>query len=197
MRSTILILVMSLTTPVLANQQAWIAFDEIDRVSCPAPSCGVIGQLMKNEQVTILEEKDGWSRISIYYDAGCRNGMSVFISQGNRDCIAENGIYEGKVAEWVKDEGLTHINPKEQLPTPKAKYDLIRMSDDFEEHKDVFADAAQGLINSGRCVKEDFEKIGGWMSSSNYSNRPIYFIYCGGKEVTDMVHIDVSNGRIW
>lgn len=193
----ILLLVWLFAVSSHADQQAWVTVEEIDRASCPDDSCGIIGQLMKHEKVTMLEEKEGWARISIYYDAGCKNGKSVFISKGNRSCATVNGIYKGKMAEWVRIADLAHINPEEQLPAPKAKYDLVRLSDDFEDHKDIFADTAQNLISSGRCTTEDFDKIGGWMSSSNYNNKPIYFIYCGGKSITNQVHLDVSSGRVW
>ena len=180
-----------------AQSDAWVAVDELDRRTCPAASCGIVGQLLKNEQVTIVEEKDGWGRITIYYDAACKNGKSLFISKGSRSCLPENGIDDGKMAEWVKMADLTITKPDMKMPPSQAKYDLVRLSDDFDTYKNEFINAADSLIESGRCTREDFEKIGGWMSSSNYSNKPIYFIYCGGNEITNQVHLDASNGRIW
>jgi len=191
------LIVLFLSAPVLADTVAWVTINKLNRRTCPSTSCGIIGQLEKKEQVTILEEKDDWARISIHYDAGCKNGFSLFVVEGNKKCSPENGIVDGMMAEWVSKQYVSGESPDIQSLVPLERYNLVKYSDDFELHKDIFAEVAQSLIDDGKCTYDDFNEVGGWISSPNYSNKPIYFIYCGGTQIGNQIHLDVSNGRVW
>ncbi len=79
----------------------WVTVDRLNRRTCPATNCGVVGGLFFREGVNVLEQKDGWARISKYYNASCVDGKSEYLDEGNSECVPSNGIVEGEFAEWV------------------------------------------------------------------------------------------------
>lgn len=78
-----------------------VAPPEIILQSCPSPYCGSLGRLIAQERMTVYEQRNGWIRISDYFDADCRGGTSPFIEGTENACTAENGVRGGKVAEWA------------------------------------------------------------------------------------------------
>lgn len=74
---------------------------EIVLQSCPSPYCGSIARLIVEKPVPVYERRNGWIRISEYYDADCRNGITTFIEGPANACTRENGVHNGQVAEWA------------------------------------------------------------------------------------------------
>jgi hypothetical protein len=155
-----------------------VTADRAERRTCPNISCGLVGQLFYREKAIVLEERYGWGRISKYYNASCRNGISDYVEAGNAACIPANGIVEGMLAEWVPMESLGAVRPPDPSAGATGDYGLVKGSDDYRLYKDVFAKAATDSIKSGRCTAADFREMGGWVKSTNKPG-PIYFTYCG------------------
>ncbi len=186
----------TLSVPAHAARDGWVTVDNLNRRTCPAATCGVVGVLKFREKATILEEKGGWARITRYYDASCVNGISQYVDSGNGKCVAANGITNGEFAEWVSAKHLSPTRPADPAASAPANYALVKGSDDFRIYKDAFAKAADQLIASGQCSAGDFREMGGWMKSSNHKSKPVYFTYCGGMRSSNKVYLNAATGEI-
>ncbi|SHO55459.1 hypothetical protein [Vibrio quintilis] len=133
--------------------------------------------LYKGNQVIVLEQKEGWGRISRYF-------------------VYEEGGPE--VAEWVSMQGLSETRPviskaeKEEILTA-----YINKSDDLKLYQEKFIQVTGKLIDEKICTPEDFDELKGWVRSVKYKNRNVYFIYCGGLKVADKIYLDVNSGEIF
>ena len=83
----------------VAEIDAWVTADRLNRRTCPQPTCGSVGVQFFREGVTIYEQKNGWARITRPYDASCFNGVSEYVDSGENACDAANGIVNGRIAE--------------------------------------------------------------------------------------------------
>lgn len=178
-------------------EQFWTATQRSARHTCPSESCGVVGQLMFRESAHVYERRDGWARISEPYPAGCANGRSDYVDTGSADCVEDNGVVDGRFAEWVRLSTLAKARPADPAQTAEADERLVAQSDDFTRHRAAFVRAANTLIRERRCTPADFEEQGGWVKSSNHREQPIYFTYCGGMTAPNRVYLDASDGRIF
>ncbi len=174
-------------------RQMWVTADRLSRRTCPTANCGIVGTLMYRESAKVVEEKDGWARVSKYYDANCANGLSLYAQKGNARCEPSNGIEEGMFAEWVSMDFLSDERPADPADTAAPDESLVSRSDDFLQYRREFALAAGSLIESGKCRAADFEEWGGWMSSSK--GKGIYFMYCGGADLSNKIHLDTRTGE--
>lgn len=179
-----------------AETDKWVSVDRLERHTCPSKNCGIVGQLIFREKATILEEKDGWARISKYYDAACVNGVSEYVDSGNPLCKSSNGITDGKFAEWVDTRYLSATRPEDPSKDATGIHALVKGSDDYGIYKDTFADAAEKLIARGRCTAKDFKEMGGWWKSTNHKNKPIYFTYCGGMTRSNQLYLNAATGEL-
>jgi hypothetical protein len=102
-------------SPASADSRKWVAVDDLRRYTCPSVKCGVVGRFFFRETLQIFEAADGWSRISNYKTAGCFDGKSLYVETGPSDCSAENGVANGKFAEWVKSKFLVSEPPIEPM----------------------------------------------------------------------------------
>lgn len=187
--------------PSAANSSSKEMFASVDRVNrrtCPSSECGVVGQLFYRESVKVYEAKEGWARITKYYDASCSHGASDYVDSGPKSCVANNGIVDGKFAEWVSIKLLSNVRPADPATNAEGDFALVKGSDDYGTYKDIFASAARKLINEGKCTARDFVENGGWIkSTTTYANRPVYFTYCGGATVSSRLYLDASNGKVF
>ncbi len=133
--------------------------------------------LYRGEKVSLLEKKDGWGRVSAYF-------------------VYEQGGPE--VAEWINLDGLDEkapvITPEERKKTIQ---NYIAGSDDLVQFEEIFLDKTNELLNDGSCSPADFEELGGWVKSTKYTSRDVYFIYCGGLKLADKIYLDVRTGDIF
>lgn len=183
--------------PSADSGRLWVTTPRLERRTCPSERCGMVGQLFFREAANVLERRGQWARITQPYDAGCEGGRSTYVDTGNAACSAENGITDGRFAEWVPAQSLSATRPADPAETASQAERLVRQSDDFAQHRAAFVRAANELIQSGRCTPGDFEEQGGWMKSSNHRNEPVYFTYCGGMTVANRIYFDAQTGRIF
>jgi hypothetical protein len=152
---------------------------------------------MFREKTMIYEHRNGWARVSEYYDAFCQNGLSQFVDSGNAACIESNGIANGLLAEWVSMEYLSDTRPADPGAGATGMYALVNQSDDYAKYKDVFAKAAADLIASNRCTELDFQGMGGWIKSTNHKDSPIYFTYCGEMTIQNRLYLNAATGEVF
>jgi hypothetical protein len=176
---------------------SWIISETLDRHTCPSEDCGIVGRLFFREQATPIEQKDGWTRISEYYDASCDAGRSRYVDKGNASCVKTNGIVDGKFAEWVRSEKLSKDRPADPALSATADESLVAQSDDFSKYRKPFARLAAQLISEGRCTPADFREMGGWLKSvTEYRDEPVYFTYCGGMTAANKVYVNASTEKV-
>lgn len=178
---------------LLASEDYWNTSERLNRRTCPSADCGVVGHLMFREKAVVHEQQNGWARISKYYNAGCEDGNSPYVDSGDSSCIEENGIEDGKFAEWVSMSYLSRNRPEDPADSATASESLVSGSDDFARYRVVFAESASAAIEKGICKEQDFVDMGGWLKSTNEPDRPVYFTYCGSKKL----YLDVSTGKLY
>ncbi len=88
------------TRMVAIDDQTW-------RHTCPSTDCGIVGRFYRGESVVVYERANGWARVSLSYTAGCSDGLSAFVEEGNAACESSNGIEDGEFFEWVSLDDLT------------------------------------------------------------------------------------------
>ena len=152
---------------------------------------------MFREKATIFEDRNGWARVSKYYDAFCRNGLSQYVESGNAACTESNGIVDGRFAEWVSLRYLSSMRPADPSAGATGGYALVSGSDDYGKYKDVFAQTAAQLIASKRCTKGDFDETGGWLKSMIHNDSPVYFTYCGGIHLRNRLYLNAATGHVF
>lgn len=176
---------------------AWVTADRLHRRTCPSADCGSVGVHFFRQGVTVLEERDGWARITKPYDASCTGGRSEYVDSGNSACVESNGIVNGRFSEWVALRYLSDVRPADPAAGATGYHALITQSDDYRYYADVFADAAAKLLADGTCTRADFQEMGGFLKSSFHRDRPVYFTYCGGSTIANRLYLDASSGRVF
>jgi len=176
-------------------REGWVSSDRLHRRTCAAATCGSVGLFFLRQKVAIYEEKNGWARVTKYYDASCEDGKSQYVDDGSSECSPENGIANGKFAEWISADHLSSTEPDDPGAGATGDHALVKGSDDYRIYSDMFAKAAADLISSGRCKRADFEEMGGFLKSTNHRNRPIYFTYCGSMTIENRIYLDAETGK--
>lgn len=177
--------VKELTTPNIKQDnnkftQYWVTSSRLNRRTCPSLSCGNVGQYYFRESARVYEQKGDWVRVSPYYNALCTGGNNEYVDSDTKSCTANNGVKNGKFAEWAKIQDLSQTRPEDPAKNALPSEKIISGSDDYQLYKTAFLKAAQKLIKSGSCTEQDFIKNGGWIKSVNKKYEPIYFTYCNG-----------------
>ena len=133
--------------------------------------------LYKGEKVEVLEKQGDWARISDY----------IVLKEGGPE-----------IAEWVAMSGLSNdevvISDKENKEILDS---YLVKSDDLKLYQEKFRNSVAKLISEGECEPSDFEELGGWVKSVRYSERDIYFIYCGGLSLENKIYLDVNTNEIF
>ena len=133
--------------------------------------------LYKGEKVEVLEKQGEWARISDY----------IVLKEGGP-----------QTAEWVSMSGLSN---DEVIISDKESKEILDSylvkSDDLKIHKEKFRNTVAELISDGECDPSDFEELGGWVKSVKYSERDVYFIYCGGLSLENKIYLDVNTNEIF
>lgn len=189
----ILLITASRATAVDAQERLWVNVDSLYRRTCPSKECGTVGKQFFRESVPVYERRDGWVRTTKLYDAFCIGGRSEFVDKGPAECIPENGIYDGKFAEWVMEEYLVAVQPADPSEGATGTAKLVGQSDDYRVYRDAFVRAAEQLMQSGQCTTDDFASWGGWIKSSDYADYPVYFIRC---QVGGRLYLNAQTGAI-
>jgi len=136
----------------------------------------VTGKLFQREKVEVFEVRNGWARISEYYDEQS-NGQS------------------SKVARWVFATHLSAPRPVgKEVNANSPIVQAIKSSDDLAMHQEIFVWVSEELVNSGECKLSDFEDIGGWWRSVDHKPRPVYYTYCGGSVDNHRVYVNTATG---
>ncbi len=133
--------------------------------------------LYKGDHVRLLEKKNGWGRVSAYF-------------------VYEQGGPE--VAEWIPLDGLVEEAPMiTEEERRKTVQSYVEGSDDYLEFEDIFLNTTDKLLQERTCSPVDFEELGGWVRSTKYTDRDVYFVYCGGLKLADKIYLDVRTGEVF
>ncbi|SBS67303.1 hypothetical protein VAT7223_03627 [Vibrio atlanticus] len=167
----------SLTTPQPEPEQT--EFYVLDRklkvVEQPEIDGLITDYLYKGEKVELLEKQGEWARISDY----------IVLKEGGP-----------QTAEWISMSGLSSdeviISEQENREILDS---YLSKSDDLKLHQEKFRNTVAKLISEGECDPSDFEELGGWVKSVKYSNRDVYFIYCGGLLRENKIYLDVNTNE--
>lgn len=182
--------------PAQADEQMWAASDRVNRRTCPSTECGIVGQLFFREAAVVSELREGWARISKYYDGSCNGGRSDYVDSGNAACTASNGFDGSMFAEWVSVDLLVAERPADPAAGATGSAALVAGSDDFRLHEAAFVAAADKLIADGTCTAANFQEMGGWMKSMNNKSEPVYFTYCGAGG-SDRIYLNAATSRTY
>lgn len=159
--------------PILACANvAYVKSDTTFEYLSPSEKAKITNTLRLGQKVDIFEEKNGFARVSKFYD-GSVEGVS------------------GTVARWVLIRDLSEENQKPNIQTNSELEKAIANSDDFHLYKDKFTKHSQVLINKGKCSLRDFQEMGGWLKSTSRGPNS-YFTYCGGLSIQHKIYIDLS-----
>lgn len=188
------IVIVVATGSAMAETQMWVTGDTANRRTCPSTECGVVGKLFFRESAKVAETKNGWGRVSKFYDASCVGGRSQYVDSGRADCTPENGIVDGRFAEWIKLDLLSEVRPADPAAGASGTAKLVAQSDDFHRYEAAFVKAAEELMASGTCSPSDFAEFGSWAKSTS-RGEGIYFMYCGGMTASNRIYLDVASGR--
>ena len=76
---------------------------------------------------------------------------------------------------------------------------VLRRSDDFSMHSEVFHKVTRDLLNKGWCTLADFRLVGGWVrrAAPGREQHQIYVTYCGGSAPSNRLYLDASQGRVY
>lgn len=156
----------------------YVNTDETSERLSPSKTGKITNTLFKRQKVTVIELKNGWARVSKYYDGEVE------------------GI-KGQVARWIEVSSLSEDRPAEEniVGTDKELGEALRSSDNFSRYKKVFTEAARRLIAERTCSLDDFKLAGGWMKSTQYSSGDVYFVYCGGLHRSNRLYFDVKTQK--
>ena len=156
----------------------YVTSEKLNVRLAPNKTGKITNTLYMRQKVEVFQVKDGWARISRYYDGGIE-GLS------------------GDVARWVFAKYLSTNRPAEEqetnLNSPVAK--AIKSTDDFSKYQKLFVSASEELIKSGNCSLGDFTEMGGWWRSTNHKPKPVYFTYCGGMTISNRIYLDTVTGK--
>lgn len=172
-----LLLALCISAQAIATKPGdyYVTTDEASERLAPGRNGKVTNTLFKRQKVAVVELKDGWARVSKYYD-GQVEGV------------------QGQVARWVEASALSPNRPAEEKVdgVDKELGDALKDSDNFSKHRKAFVEASRKLIAERTCSLKDFKSAGGWMKSTQYSNGAVYFVYCGGTDRGNRLYLDVK-----
>ncbi len=185
--------------PTLSQEEVkyWVTTERLNRRTCPSQSCGIVGKFFFRDGVSIYEQKNGWGRMSRYYNVACEGGKNVYVDSGNSKCDSSNGVIDGQHAEWVAMQYLSKTRPADPAEGATGFEKLIADSDDFARYRTEFAKAAKDLIARGKCTKKDFLEYGGWLKSTQQASKPVYFIHCGGFTNRHKIYLNAKTGEFF
>ena len=184
--------------PVVAQVEApmpshWVTTQRLARYTCPSTGCGVVGEFYYRQGVDIYEERNGFARVTKFYDASCTNGRSDYVDSGPAGCTKVNGIENGQFAEWVELSALSTERPADPGEGATGTAELVADSDDFNIYQAQFVRAAETMMAQGMCTAEQIREIGGFWYAPSRKPDPVYFIWCGDVQY----YLDASTGEIW
>ena len=153
----------------------YVTTDTLNVRLAPNPSGKVTNRLYKRQKVDVVEIKKGWARVSKYY-SGQKEGL------------------EGNVARWVAAKYLSKNKPKDIKSTTPLE-NVLKSSDNYSKYKKTFIKSSNLLITQGKCKLSDFKEMGGWVRSSSYKTKPVFFTYCGGMKSINKIYLNANTGK--
>jgi uncharacterized protein YgiM (DUF1202 family) len=170
----------------------------------PSTTGKMRGKLHRGQVVEVLEVKQGWARISRYYN-GASEGLSGTVAHwvyamhlatlpAGSDRTTSTAT-EVQAAKSPPEAQPAMPPPGEEIVVGAPILDAIKSSDDLPKYQATFAWISAKLVDSGTCKISDFRDIGGWWRSADHKPRPVYYTYCGGGSNSDRIYMDTTTGE--
>ena len=109
--------------------------------------------------------------------------------------LVETERREAELAVQRRVEAAEHKETDAELAEGTQR--LIAGSDDLYQYSAVFARIAADLVSNGTCSEAEFVSNGGWVRSTTFGSRPVYFMYCGGSTVANRLYLDAATGEVF
>lgn len=100
-----------------------------------------------------------------------------------------------EAARWA--EAAAAERREADARTAAAAQRLIAGSDDLDEHRAAFGRVAVELVENGTCSEAEFIENGGWVRSTTFEKRQVYFMYCGGSTTANRLYLDAATGDVF
>lgn len=131
----------------------------------PSASGKITNKIYRRQKVDVLEVKNGWARVSKYYDG---------VVEGEK----------GTVARWIRVDGLASSRPAELAQPPIKKDNRIadnafpKVGENNLNAQDIkiLHAGATKYLNSGQCSNVEF-------GDKSVSKSNTYYINCGGPNI--------------
>jgi len=165
----------------ISSKTYFVAIEQLNVRLDPSKEASITNTLYENQKIDVYEIKNGWARISEYYN-GTVEGR------------------DGRVARWVSVKYLSRNPPVEKefsKSGDSALEEAIRGSNNYSKYKKSFIKASETLIQEERCTLNDFKKIGGWVRSSTHKPKPIFFTYCGRMTTENRIYLNAETGKLF
>ncbi|MGB3314059.1 MAG: hypothetical protein WBB85_06585 [Albidovulum sp.] len=105
---------------------------------------------------------------------------------------------DAEVAEAIRRAEVEAAEKREaDARAAAAAQRMIAGSDDLDEHREMFARAATDLVTNGTCTETEFVTNGGWVHSTTFGSRPVYFMYCGGPTAANRLYLNAATGEVF
>ncbi len=200
---TLLISILATSTGVAAAKAAGdyvVAVGTLNVRLAPNTSGKLRGKLHRGQVIEALEVRDGWARISRYYN-GANEGVAGTVAHWvYATHLADLPVAKKQAARPVEKELVVEVQPAmpppgEEIIVSAPILDAIKSSDDLPRYEATFAWVSAKLVDTGTCKISDFRDIGGWWRSADHKPRPIYYTYCGGGSNSDRIYMDTTTGK--
>lgn len=168
MKRTALVLVTLVihSTHSEAADVRYVSSTSVDERLCPSASCSSTNKIYRQQKVEVFELKDGWARVSRYYDG-----------------VVEGAGIAKQVVRWVPTKDLSLTRPPDiaqpKLKTaeddPRISY-LPKVGDSGLSAADVslLRRYAVTLLKSGVCAEIDD-------GDKSVSKPGTYYVHCKGE----------------
>jgi hypothetical protein len=137
----------------------------LDERLAPSTTAPVTNRIYRRQKVDVFEVKDGWARVSKFYDGSVEGQI-------------------GRVARWVPAAGLSATKPAEMiqpsLPSDaridKDAFPKVGESGLTEQDVRLLHRGAIKLLNSGKCSRVEY-------GDKSTSKPNTYYVNCGGLNI--------------
>ncbi len=150
---------------VIAPGTYYVKENVLEERLAPNAEGKVTNRIYVGQKVEVFEEKNGWARVSKFYDG-----------------VAESK--RGQVARWVLASGLSSSQPAEPpqtllSPDPRIAKDAfpkVGQSGLTEQDVQLLNKGALKYLNSGKCARVEY-------GDKSTSKANTYYVNCGGSNM--------------
>lgn len=154
---------------VASERTMFVTGDNLNVRVCASGDCCIARRLNRNEQVPVFEQKDGWARISVFYDP-----------EAEPQCRTTDGL----IAQWVAARFLSFTPPAGYDPNEwfgslgdKRIRGVPKVGDYGLTRRDIelIRRYAAHLLQNDECKSIE-------TGNKSMSKDDTYYVYCAGDD---------------